>query len=166
MAALFKKHSDGCWDKLALPEETPFVRKTWQVLPFVDGGRRAYALMTNPGSGGRVNGRFLLPLEILSHRDEILLGGERLVFSAISSPETREFQLRVGDRRPRCAVCRCDIEDGQLCVECPGCGRLFHELEEKHCFTFQERCRFCDHPTALTGDQAWHPELEEESVYD
>jgi hypothetical protein len=102
-------------------------------------------------------------LKVLAHRDEILCGGQRYYYSAQSRPSLSPFALGDGRRRPRCPVCRMAIDDGQMTVCCPQCGRTYHQLpatdtaSAKACWTYREQC-LCSHPTALGEDAAWRPE--------
>jgi hypothetical protein len=77
------------------------------------------------------------------------------------------YTSKPGTRTPTCPVCRGPVRDGERAVQCPGCARWFHEIEKtdtrpaKPCWTYAPTCRFCNHPTALTGAAAWRPEMEE-----
>jgi hypothetical protein len=168
---------------------------------FGAGNEAAVALLASPGSGACVNGLPLLGgLKVLSHRDEIVAGGERFVFSEESLPQVTVFHARrketssrrskaespdsiggdsgakrgsgaksnsePGQREARCSLCRGAIQEGMAIVECPRCMRLFHQIDagpdgpEKHCWTYSEKCRHCEHPTALSGEVLWSPEQE------
>jgi hypothetical protein len=104
-------------------------------------------------------------LKVLGHRDEILVGGELFCYSAQSRPVVIEFTLAEGGRRPRCGVCRMEIEDGQAAVACPQCGRVYHQIDAageqaaKQCWTYLPTC-LCGHSTALGEDGAWRPDQE------
>jgi hypothetical protein len=104
---------------------------------------------------------------VLQHKDEILAGRARLFYSAESRPEVVTFRAEQGERRRTCPVCRGPIRDGELAVRCPGCQRWYHEIPEsagkppKKCWSYSPTCSFCRHPTALSGDAVWHPEMEE-----
>jgi hypothetical protein len=160
----------------------------WQPLPVggdslgenvrvVSLGRGAEAIIgllvrLRPGVTVRVNGRPILGgFCVLEHKDEILVGRSRVFYSAESTPEPTLFRLEPGSLRfPTCPVCRGPIKDGEQAVQCPGCGRWFHQREEsegqraKTCWTYSPTCRFCNHPTALTGEPVWRPEMEEGHV--
>jgi hypothetical protein len=113
-------------------------------------------------------------LRVLEHKDEILLGCDRFYYSAETTPVVAAFRSQAGVRVPSCPICRGPIKDGDTAVQCPGCGRWFHQAENspvaqvpgspvgaKTCWTYGPSCRFCGHPTALTGEAAWRPEMEE-----
>jgi hypothetical protein len=107
---------------------------------------------------------------VLEHRDEVLVGRRRFYFSNESTPAVVIFRVQPGVRPVTCPVCRGPIKDGEQAVQCPGCGRWFHQLEPaegkpaRRCWTFAAGCRICSHPTALTGEPAWRPEKEEAHV--
>jgi hypothetical protein len=127
-----------------------------------DGGM---ALLIRPGVRVWVNGLPVLGgIRLLEHRDEILVGGQRFYYSAESRPEVVAFHLEAGERPPTCPVCRGQVREGDDAVQCPGCGRWHHQLPGKPCWTYAPTCRFCSHPTALTGEDSWRPEMEEAHV--
>jgi hypothetical protein len=129
------------------------------------GGERGVALFVLPGVWARVNGEPVLGgLRLLGHRDEILVEDARLFFSLELTPEVTVFRLVAGERAPTCPVCRGPVKDENEAVRCPGCGRWFHQAAARSCWTYAPACRFCDHPTPLTGAAAWRPELEEAGV--
>ena len=109
-------------------------------------------------------------LRILEHRDEIVVGGSRLLYSEESVPEITTAQAGPGARPLRCSLCRGTIENGMTIVRCPRCLRLFHQSDagpdapERHCWTYSERCRHCGHPTAMTGESLWSPEKENDDA--
>jgi hypothetical protein len=168
MSTLFRQHeaSEMAWQQLPLAaasqQELPF-----RLFPLGQGSEAAVVLLVPLGVAALVNGEPLLGgLRVLAHRDEILVGGRRFYYSAQSKPAVSTYRLAEGARRPRCAVCRMAIEDGQNVVTCPGCGRVFHQLEAegdrpaKQCWTYRPAC-LCTHPTPLTDEAVWRPEQEE-----
>jgi hypothetical protein len=159
-------HKDGReWRALPIP----FSEVTnLSVVRFGSGSESGVALIVRDGVSARVNGRPVPGgLRVLEHRDELLLGQERLFYSAESTPLVVAFHNAAGNRAPTCPLCRGPIRDGQQAVQCPGCARWFHQIAAtsdapgKPCWTYAETCRFCNHPTALSGEPAWHPGLEE-----
>lgn len=129
------------------------------------------ALLVRPGVRVRVNGEAILGgMKRLEHRDEILVGPTRLFFSTETTPLVTRFRLGPDARPPICPVCRGPVRDGLQAVECPGCGRWFHQLEAtddrpaKPCWTYAPSCRFCNHPTSFEASAAWRPEQEESRV--
>jgi hypothetical protein len=153
------------WRSLSLPFNA---LENLSVVRFGSGSEVGVALVAREGVLVRVNGRPVLGgLRVLEHRDELLLGQERLFYSAESTPLVVAFHNAAGGRSPTCPLCRGPIRDGEQAVQCPGCARWFHQIAAttdapgKPCWTYAETCRFCQHPTALSGEPTWHPGLEE-----
>jgi len=135
------------------------------------GSETLAVLLARADAAVRVNGQPLVGgMRVLSHRDEILVGARRFYFSAESTPVRAPFQLEGTSRRPVCPVCRGPLKDGDLAVACPGCGRWHHQADAvegqrtRACWTYATECRFCKHPTAMTGQPTWTPEQEEAHV--
>ncbi len=138
------------------------------VVPFDDGGKPGHVLVAKPRGLVRVNGMPVIGgLRALGHKDELIVGSRRMFFSSESVPVVEVYEHDRQGRRPRCPVCRAAVEDGQTVVRCPGCSRVYHQIAaaddtpEKPCWTYSPSCRFCDHPTTLSGEPTWRPELEE-----
>jgi hypothetical protein len=135
---------------------------------FGQGGDGGMALLVRPGVRVWVNGDPVLGgIRILEHRDEVLIDGARLYYSAEARPVVVTFHAEPGVRLPTCPVCRGQVRDGMTAVQCPSCARWFHhELEgapdrpAKQCWVYRPAC-LCGHPTALSGEPVWRPELEE-----
>lgn len=139
-----------------------------QLVALTQGGERGAILMVRPGLWARVNGQPVLGgLRVLEHRDEVLVGDARLFFSLETTPTVVVFQAPAGTRPPTCPVCRGPIVDGSQAVQCPGCGRWFHQADAvdgrpaKPCWTYAPTCRFCAHPTPFSAEAAWSPDREE-----
>jgi hypothetical protein len=135
------------------------------------GTERAAVLMVRPDVWVRVNGQAILGgVRVLEHKDEVLLAETRLYFSTETAPIVSVYRLAEGGRAPICPICRGPIRDGIQAVQCPGCGRWFHQLDAegdrpaKSCWTYAPTCRFCSHPTAFDAEAAWRPEKEETHV--
>jgi hypothetical protein len=125
------------------------------------------ALFVRPGLWVRVNGEPVLGgLRLLEHKDEILAGSARLCFSREAAPVVVRFSS-AGQRNPVCPICRGPVREGMQAVQCPGCGRWFHQREAeddrpaKPCWTYAPTCRFCTHPTSFAAEAAWRPDREE-----
>lgn len=132
---------------------------------------RGAVLMVHPGVWVRINGQPVLGgVRVLDHKDEILLAETRLYFSMEATPLVVLYRPAEGSRPPICPICRGPIRDGMQAVQCPGCGRWFHQLAAdgdrpaKSCWTYAPTCRFCSHPTAFGAESAWRPEREEAHV--
>lgn len=140
-----------------------------EILSVPHGTPAGMTLLVRQGIDARVNGETVPGLiRALNHRDEIAVGGQRFFFSAESPPEVVVYRASENSRPLRCPVCRCPIEEGQSVVRCPGpnCARIYHEMEAsgdrraKRCWTYDRQCRFCSHPTSLSGALVWVPERE------
>ncbi|HEX5269190.1 MAG TPA: hypothetical protein VFW33_01820 [Gemmataceae bacterium] len=153
------------WVAVAIPEAdgAPAVAVAGaRFLRFGAGADRRTALVLPAGIAARVNGRPVLGgLRVLEHKDEVLFGRSRLVYSAESTPLAVVFRRADGARSPTCPLCRGPLRDGDRAVQCPGCGRWFHQGDAKACWTYAPTCRFCNHPTALDGDAGWRPDRED-----
>jgi hypothetical protein len=132
------------------------------------GAERGALLMARPGVWVRVNGLPLLGgVRVLDHKDEILAADGRLYFSLEMTPTLTTFHVPEDGRSPTCPICRGPIKDGMAAVQCPGCGRWFHQAEAadgraaKPCWTYAPTCRFCAHPTAFDTGAAWRPDRED-----
>ncbi len=111
----------------------------------------------------RVNGRGVVCLKILRHRDNILLGDAKLVF----------WEMRVRDVTPgsllekkTCLVCYDMLQPGDQAVECPRCLAPHH----KECWFYLTTCSYygCGYPVQETIRRSMAPwvrfeKLEEKS---
>ena len=144
MSSIWREHTPGQWQAM------PKLAHEGIALVEMPGGA---LLLVRDSVRVRVNGG----VRVLDHRAEILVGADRLLFSAQSAPLVTMFALAVDGRLPVCPICRGPIRDGMQAVACPGCGRWFHQLDAKPCWTYAPTCRFCQHPTALDEAAAWRP---------
>ena len=140
----------------------------FRIVAFRDGARPSHALIAVAGVRVRVNGPVIIGgLCVLEHRDELRIGSQQMFFSAESVPILEIYQHGDSGRRPRCPVCRAEIRDGQSVVRCPGCSRLHHQVDAADaspgmpCWTYSPACRFCEHPTSMSGEPAWRPDEEQ-----
>jgi hypothetical protein len=166
MSSVWREVRGSEWQPVAIPEtqEAPAVAVEVdgaRFLRFGAGNEQRTALVLPAGAAARVNGRPVLGgLRVLEHKDEVLIGRSRLFYSAESTPVVVVYRRAEGARSPTCPLCRGPVRDGDLAVQCPGCGRWFHQ-GDKPCWTYAPTCRFCDHPTALGGEAGWRPERED-----
>jgi hypothetical protein len=137
----------------------------FQLVPYRQGTRVRHALMAAALAAIRVNGSPVIGgLRVLNDQDEIRIGSQRMFFSAESTPVVEIYQQQTSGRRPRCPVCRAEIQDGQSVVRCPGCSRFHHQIDAtdaaaaKPCWTYAPTCRFCEHPTSMSGEPTWRPD--------
>jgi hypothetical protein len=175
MSCIWQETSGG-WRSLPLPPGATLAGEglgvpgvAWHGL--AQGAERGAALLVRPGVWVRVNGRPVLGgLRMLGHADEVLAESSRFFFSVESAPQVVVFRVPEGGRAPICPVCRGPIKDGSTAVQCPGCGRWFHQGEAeagrpgKPCWTYAAQCRFCNHPTAFAAEASWRPDREESDV--
>ena len=169
MSRLWRESAGAGWQSLPLGGDG--LGANVRVVSFGRGAEGGAGLLVRPGVTVRVNGHPVPGgFRVLEHRDEILIGSLRVFYSAESIPESTVFRLGAEARRPTCPLCRGPVQDGDQAVQCPGCGRWFHQREgseeqrAKTCWTYSPTCRFCDHPTALSGEPVWRPEREEADV--
>ena len=166
MSSVWREVRGGGWQPVAIPEAQGAPAVAVEVegarfLRFGAGDERRTALVLPPGVAARVNGRPVLGgLRVLEHKDEVIFGRSRLFCSAESAPVVVVFRRAEGARSPTCPLCRGPVRDGDRAVQCPGCGRWFHQAD-KPCWTYAPTCRFCNHPTALGGEAGWRPERED-----
>lgn len=164
MSCLWIESAPGRWDARTVPPGRPTAGEdlgipgiALLVLP-----RQGAVLLARPGVWVRVNGEPVLGgMRILEHKDEVLAGDRRLVFSQEGNPVIRPYTPSAGARLPTCPVCRGPVREAALAVQCPGCGRWFHQEGEKICWSYAPNCRFCNHPTAFDDSAAWRPDREE-----
>ena len=149
MSTIWREQSPGEW------RATRRIDHEGVGLVEVPGGA---VLLVRDGVRVRVNGEPVPGgVRVLDHRDEILVGGDRLLFSAQTAPLVTAFASEPDQRLPVCAVCRGPVREGMRAVACPGCGRWFHQLDDKPCWTYAPTCRFCQHPTPLDEAATWRP---------
>lgn len=158
------------WERMQLVDQQPLrgdevgaARVSF--VPVQCAGEYCTAILLERGVSAVVNGDPVFDLAVLADRDEIIVGKQRLYFSDESMPAVTVFHLEAGKRRPKCPACRGHILDGEQIVVCPrpGCGRPYHQSENREHWTYRPECALCGHPTSLTGESAWSPDAEEES---
>jgi hypothetical protein len=172
MSCVWQEHRAGRWGAHALlPGKLTAGEELGVAGIALRGMGRGAALLVRPGVAARVNGEPVLGgLRLLEHADEVLVGAVRLCFSQESTPVVVCFALAAGQRPPVCPVCRGPVKEGAQAVQCPGCGRWFHQLgaedgrPAKPCWTYAPTCRFCNHPTSFAAEAAWRPDREEQRV--
>lgn len=150
---------DGQW-KQASFDEVSDAEPSIDLLP----SGNSVGLLVRDESMTRVNGRRVRGgLVMLHHRDEIQTGRNTFYYSSHALPEVAVYRLS-GSRPANCPICRGSLEEGVMAVRCPGCHRWFHQIPSRgdhrglNCWTYSEKCRFCGHPTDLTGRQLWRPD--------
>lgn len=121
-------------------------------------GSRVWALVASGNSDVRVNGRALLAgLCVLADRDEIRTrGGVQYFFSTETVAKVMKFPG--SDRPVFCGRCRQQIDVGSPAACCPICCVWYNQSSDLPCWTYDEKCAFCGHATALDAGFAWTPE--------
>lgn len=171
MASIWAQTKEGTWQQDCLPANQPVTgllgAADVQLVQLSGRGKRGFALLVAEVDNAYVSGNLVLGgIHLLRHRDEIILRSRRWYYSAESQPEIVMFQLQEGSRRPKCPVCRMNIEDGQMSVSCPGCNAVYHQSDAcddrpaKPCYSYRPQC-VCGHPTSLSGEPGWQPETED-----
>lgn len=101
--------------------------------PTVRRSGRSWALL---GTGLSVNGwATSIGIVVLEDADEIVVGGERFVFSARGSAEPFRWRAERGDEV--CPRCHEQLAEGDRVVRCPTprCGLVHHDTPERPCWT-------------------------------
>lgn len=128
-----------------------------------NGIRDEWILLSRLTSEVQVNGSHLtLGARVLRDRDEIVLT------SAASGHQSRHFfsteRLVHVEKLPPitgttyCPRCKESIKEGELVVQCPGCGAWHHQAESLPCWSYSSRCALCDHSTEMNAGYRWTPE--------
>lgn len=165
----FFQFVDRSWVRVSVADDQPSSATQvgmdgFRIVPYRNEGIQGTALLLESGMTAVVNGETVYDMALLSDRDEIVVGSQRVYFSNETLPVVSTFQLAEGARRPNCGICRGSIEDNDLVVRCPRCTRWFHQSDGREHWTYRSECPFCKHPTSLTGESAWKPETEDGDV--
>jgi hypothetical protein len=123
-----------------------------------EAGAGGWALVASPGFGVRLNGRApTAGLRVLADRDEIRVGvSGRYFFSTESLAVVEPFPGV--ERDVFCGRCRQRIEKSAPAVRCPSCGVWYDQSADLPCWTYAEKCVFCEARTALDAGFLWTPE--------
>src|SRR5689334_4454377 len=114
---------------LDLNERSEHDRCQLRIVPFHDGNKPKHVLLVHHNIEVRVNGWPIIGgIQVLDHKDEIAIGRRRMFFSGESQPLLELYQHDSSNRRPRCPICRAEVEDEQQIVCCPGCSRIYHQI--------------------------------------
>ncbi|MGD0910672.1 MAG: hypothetical protein ABR928_02185 [Terracidiphilus sp.] len=121
-------------------------------------GVGTWALIASPGLGVRLNGRApAAGLCVLTDRDEIRVGSSaRYFFSTESIAVVEPFPG--AERAVFCGRCRQQIETNAPAIRCPGCGVWYDQAPGLPCWTYAQKCVFCETDTALDAGFTWTPE--------
>jgi hypothetical protein len=112
-----------------------------RLVPFVDRGRPAAALVPLGGAPVLVNGIPPLGLAVLADRDEIVVGDARFAFTPYGPPVAEAWPA---DAPPtRCARCGASLKTGDVCIRCPSCSAPAHEEKARNCFSYDPLTACC-----------------------
>ena len=116
-----------------------------------------WVLLWRPGQEVAING---LPLDtgvrLLHDRDEICVGRSAPVFfSAEALAHVEPFAG--SDREMFCPRDKIEVEKGAPSVRCPRCGVVYHQSEERPCWTYHTECAICGRSTELEAGYEWAP---------
>jgi hypothetical protein len=172
MSCLWMEGAAGEWAPRIVPAGKPMAGEDLGVpgIALLVLPRQGAVLLARDGVWVRVNGeRVLGGMRLIEHKDEVLVEDARLVFSQESAPVIVRFTVLTNLRLPTCPICRGPIRDGMQAVQCPGCGRWFHQIDDegetaRPCWTYAPTCRFCQHTTSFAAEAAWRPDREENLV--
>ena len=122
-----------------------------------------WVLINSPQSHVRHNGMAaLLGLAVLADRDEIIVFdaisplGRRFYFSTqrLTRVEPAPVELSLA-----CPRCKLEIVAQSPAVRCPRCHVWHHQLSDRQCWTYADRCAACqEQDTSLNGELNWTPE--------
>ncbi|MFQ5669250.1 MAG: hypothetical protein ACE5HD_01875 [Acidobacteriota bacterium] len=122
------------------------------------GGPDAWMVLAGREEGVHINGLpLLLGIRQLRDRDAIQAPGAGTVFFSTESL-ARIQPAPHDDLAGQCPRCRSAVEAGTLSVDCPACKVRYHQTEDLQCWTYAERCVFCDQATSLDAGYRWTPE--------
>ena len=150
MSTLWKFEKQGAW---ANRKATGELAAGVAVKPFGTGSQRGVALLLVADIQAWVNGyRIWGGLQVLQHRDEIVLADQsRYLYSQETQPQVSVYEPEDGAAAVKCVICRVAFQAGDPIVRCPRCDRMYHQTENKPCWTYREACGVCGHPTAMDG---------------
>ncbi len=159
---------DGCADELELASvaDAMPVAPSWAAAVAIRRvtklPRETWALITSPQAQVRLNGMaVLLGLVVLADRDEIVVTdaispqGRRFYFSSQSVVRVEAAPAGLLS----CPRCKLPIDAQSPAVRCPRCRVWHHQLADRECWTYADRCAAChDQDTSLSGELRWTPE--------
>lgn len=152
MPHLWKKSDRNDWQREPLSGSVA-LGESARVIP----GAAGFVLLAHRGV--RVNGQALdLGIRSLQDRDEIMIGPDRVFFSAEAMAEVVPFPGLDGGAC-FCARCSTEIATGSPAVCCPGCGAWSHQSDELPCFHYEKAatCPRCDQSNAADAEFRFHP---------
>jgi hypothetical protein len=157
MSTLWQFGKQGTW---ANRKATGELARGMELTAFGSGSQRRVAMLLAPDLEAWINGyRVWGGLHVLQHRDEIVAADQsRFLFSQETQPVLSVYQAEDGAAAVKCVICRVAFEPGDAVVYCPRCDRVYHQSENKLCWTYRDKCGVCGHPTAMDGSDLWRPD--------
>jgi len=175
MSRLFIRFAGG-WDVLSLDGECHSIRPpegdaawapradehsagalVFRVRSGADSAHAGWALLVDGRTRAFVNGEPVATgVALLRDRDELRVGGAEAVY--FSAERLASVEVCERDDAPRCPRCAQGIAQGEMSVRCPACGVLHHQLPERECWTYLEKCALCEQATDLAAGLRWSPE--------
>ena len=126
-----------------------------RVVPFSESHTVRYLLL-GVHADIRVNGNPFLGVRVLKDRDEICVPGALPFFFSEREPAQvlRELPEGLSVTCPSCG----DLVFAPA-AECPACGALYHESEDRPCWSSGSTCMTygCDQPTQMERAFSWTP---------
>ena len=128
------------------------------LLPTTGARGAGWVLVTGASAEIGING---LPLKagirVLVDRDEIcIVGRESYFFSTETLAAVEPFAG--ADRRLFCPRCKDELAPGDASVKCPQCRLIYHQSDERPCWTYAETCSACSQRSDLQSGYRWTPE--------
>ena len=115
-----------------------------------------WVLLAGPGADVTVNGGDIGGIRLLSHRDELRVGGKLIYFSTEKLARIEPF---TGPQEICCGRCLREIAPHSPVVRCPQCGIYHHATAESPCWEYAPVCSGCgEQPTQLDADFRWTPD--------
>ena len=116
-----------------------------------------WVLLWRHGHDVYING---IPLDtgirLLQNRDEVRIDGrDPLFFSTEVLPFVESFTA--ADRDVYCPRDKSKVEPGTPSVRCPQCGVVYHQSEDRPCYTYSPHCATCPRSTDLEAGYEWVP---------
>ena len=122
-------------------------------------GKDGVVLIPRLGNCLKVNGNEVFGLKVLENKDEISsqfsTNGKRIwfYFSTESLPMKIYFE---SDHPTFCIRCKLKIGKGEEVVKCPQCDLIYHESNDKKCWSYDGKCAGCSRSTKM--EYSWKPD--------
>jgi hypothetical protein len=170
---LWRAESAGSFERIGVPEVGLSLVPSSEGLDLLEGTddaalaklmpfERQTVLLVGAGARVLVNGEPALAVAVLEERDELLVGGESLLFGSVRATAPRA--LVVEDGAQRCGRCHRVLHPGDVVIECGNCAGLHHEglpsggEEALLCWSHAPACGMCQHDRG-----GWTPEETEDA---